>query len=154
MKIRKIMIRDVISFKPNDPLSYVAWSLHENKISGAPVVDHGNVVGIVSESDILRYLEEKDIWVNLFTPKPHEILELVNKTKKRITEVTSLIEKTAKTPVTKVMKSKVITVSQDDLVSHVSKLMRKNKINRVPVIDNMGRLKGIVTREDLLSAMI
>jgi predicted transcriptional regulator len=57
MKVKEVMIRDVISFKPEDPLSYVAWSLCENSISGAPVVDYkGELEGIVTREDLLLAL--------------------------------------------------------------------------------------------------
>jgi CBS domain-containing protein len=154
MKVKNIMTKDIISFKPRDPISYVAYTLHENHISGAPVVYYRKVVGIVSETDILLYLEKKELWINLFAPKPHEIISLVENTKKRLSEVTDHIQKTIKTPVENIMTKKVVTVSDEDPISHVSKLMRRNKINRVPVVNHRGELIGIVTRGDILSALI
>ena len=57
MKIKELMVREVITFKPKDPLSYVAWTLCENSISGAPVVNYkGELEGIVTREDILLAL--------------------------------------------------------------------------------------------------
>lgn len=153
-KVKDVMTRDVVSFKPRDPISYVALTLNENKISGGPVLHNRKVIGIVSESDLLQFLEKNDLWINLFAPKPHEIISLVERKNERLSEVTTHIQKAIKTPVENIMTKKVVTVSDEDPISYVSKIMRRKKINRVPVVNHKEELTGIVTRGDILSALI
>lgn len=51
-----IMSRDLITVPLNATLAGLALILHENHITGAPVVDHeGHLVGVVSQSDLVRY---------------------------------------------------------------------------------------------------
>ncbi|HDH28431.1 MAG TPA: CBS domain-containing protein, partial [Euryarchaeota archaeon] len=57
-KIKDVMVTDVVTFKRSDPIHYVAWALREKRISGAPIVEDGKVVGVVSERDIMRLIEE------------------------------------------------------------------------------------------------
>jgi CBS domain-containing protein len=49
------------------------------------------------------------------------------------------------------MTSPAVTVSPDELVSSVARLMSRRKLQRVPVVDGQGRLVGIVCRSDVLS---
>jgi CBS domain-containing protein len=44
-----------------------------------------------------------------------------------------------------------VTVSPDDTVSHAAQLMYDHRVKRLPVVDDAGRLSGIVSRTDVLS---
>ncbi|MFQ6105791.1 MAG: CBS domain-containing protein [Candidatus Hydrothermarchaeaceae archaeon] len=94
-KVKDIMVREVVSFKPSDPIHYVAWSLRDKRISGAPVLDGKKIVGIVSERDIMRLVEERHITLNLLLPSPFDVLELPFRMKREINELMELIKKTA-----------------------------------------------------------
>ena len=48
-----------------------------------------------------------------------------------------------------VMRRNVITISPDDGVEHIARLMMRSQIHRLPVVEG-GRLLGIVTRHDFL----
>jgi len=52
--VKKIMSTDIITVGVNEPVGKAASIMHENKVSGLPVVDNGHVVGIITESDIFR----------------------------------------------------------------------------------------------------
>ncbi len=153
-KVEEIMVKDVISFKPEDPIHYAAWSLRKRRISGAPVVKGDKIVGVVSERDIMRLLEEQNIHVNLFLPSPFDLVELPIKMKHQLDEITEIIGKTAKTPVEEIMTKKVVTVPKDATVAEVAKIMGDRKINRLPVVDENGSLVGIVTRGDVIGTLV
>ena len=51
-----IMVREVVTTTPDTPLSEAARVMRERKIGCLPVVEHGKVVGIVTESDLLSHL--------------------------------------------------------------------------------------------------
>jgi CBS domain-containing protein len=50
----QIMTRNVVTLLPDETLYDSAQRMLEHKISGLPVVEHGHVVGIITESDIFR----------------------------------------------------------------------------------------------------
>jgi acetoin utilization protein AcuB len=52
--LKDIMIREPITVKPNDDIEIAAQIIYRNKISGIPVVEKKNLVGIITETDILR----------------------------------------------------------------------------------------------------
>jgi CBS domain-containing protein len=49
-----------------------------------------------------------------------------------------------------VMTRDVVTVSPDDVVQDVAKLLLKHRISGVPVVDKLGKLVGIVSEGDLM----
>jgi acetoin utilization protein AcuB len=49
-----LIVRKPITVHPEDDLEIAAQLIYEYKIGGMPVVDEGRVVGIITESDILR----------------------------------------------------------------------------------------------------
>lgn len=54
LALTDIMISDPITVDPDDDLETAAVLIYEHKIGGMPVVKNGAVVGIITESDILR----------------------------------------------------------------------------------------------------
>jgi CBS domain-containing protein len=58
LKIEKVMTKDVISVSPDTPLRDAAQIMLDNKIAGLPVVEDGELVGMITESDIFRMLVE------------------------------------------------------------------------------------------------
>src|SRR5215472_3581094 len=54
MNVAEVMTRGVISIAPTDPMTKAAHLMLQYDISGFPVIDHGKLVGIVTEGDLLR----------------------------------------------------------------------------------------------------
>jgi CBS domain-containing protein len=51
------MKRKVVTVKPDTTIKDVAHLMKEKKIGCVPVVDEGSLVGLVTTTDILRYVE-------------------------------------------------------------------------------------------------
>jgi CBS domain-containing protein len=59
MKVKDVMVKDVISLKPSDTVKDAFEKFHENNISGCPVVNEkGEVIGIFTETDLLKSLNK------------------------------------------------------------------------------------------------
>jgi len=54
LPIQEIMTRTVVTVAPDTPILAVAQRLLEQRIGGVPVVDEGQVVGVITESDLFR----------------------------------------------------------------------------------------------------
>ena len=54
LKVAKIMKRPVYTISPDEPIEVAALMMEDHKISGLPVVENGNVVGILTITDLLR----------------------------------------------------------------------------------------------------
>jgi CBS domain-containing protein len=142
MKVQDVMSKDVTTVAPNTPLKEVARVLTELGVSGVPVVEDGAVVGVVSEADILV----KERGVN----PPHHggLLGLV------FSEGVDVGEKLRALTAGEAMTSPAITVSPYRPVSEAAGKMIDAQVNRLPVVDDEGRLVGIVTRADLVRAFV
>jgi CBS domain-containing protein len=152
MKIKDVMNKDVITCKPDDTLGTLANLLKENHISGLPVVDNGKVVGLVSETDLLKLFKFPEISNELWLPSPFEIIEIPIRNLVRIEETKKAFENIKLRPVKDIMTTTIHAISTTDSLEDASSMMVKYKVNRLPVIDN-GNLVGIVARSDILRGL-
>ena len=138
--VKDIMMKTVVSIKRNADLHEAARLLSENRISGMPVVDDNNrVIGVISEADVLmlagmkREHTFKDILRNILG-EPLPARSVGNK-------------------VEDVMSFPPITSKADDEVMEVARIFEERRIKRLPVVDNDGKLLGIVSRADIVRAI-
>ncbi|RMD55153.1 MAG: CBS domain-containing protein, partial [Nitrospirae bacterium] len=139
VKAEDIMTKHVISVKRHTPLIEVAELMAKHKISGVPVVDEEDrVIGVISEKDFLKKMGSGEVSTFM------EVLEKCLKTEGCV--IAPIRAKDAG----ELMSSPAITVKGDINVSHIAKLFSEKRINRVPVVDDKGRLIGIISRGDIL----
>jgi CBS domain-containing protein len=155
IKVKEAMERNVIKFNADDKISDVAQKLRDNKISGAPIVDDNNkVIGIISEGDIMRLLEVHSPRLNLILPSPLDVIELPIRMKYEMDEIAEDMNRAASVLIGEIMTKKVYTIKEEDDISNAAQFMDTHSVNRLPVVDEEGRLIGIITRGDLISAMV
>lgn len=152
MKIKDVMNKDVIMCKPDETIGNLSNLMKENHISGIPVVDKGRVVGLVSETDLLKLFKLPEFSNDLWLPSPLEIIEIPIRNIFRIEETKKALENIKLRPVKDIMTKTVHTVSPEDSLEYASSIMVRYKVNRLPVIDN-GVLLGIVARSDILRGL-
>lgn len=152
MKVKDVMNKDVITCKPDDTLGTLASLLKENHISGLPVVDNGKVVGLVSETDLLKLFKFPEISNELWLPSPFEIIEIPIRNLVQIEETKKAFENIKLRPVKDIMTTTIHAISTTDSLEDASSMMVKYEVNRLPVIDN-GTLVGIVARSDILRGL-
>ena len=150
VKVKELMTTDVIAFKPGDKIQQVAETLRAHRISGAPVIDdQRRVIGIISEADIMDLtatIPFPDI--DPLNPFPVFSLSAYMKQVKDIEEeIATLFEGEVKD----VMSTKPVTISPEDSISDAARIMRKNDFNRIPVVDDEGKLIGLIARDDIIS---
>lgn len=155
IKVEDAMQKNVITIKNDMKIEEAARILRENKISGAPVIDKKNrLVGMLSEGDIIRLLEVHSPKLNLILPSPLDLIELPIRMKHEYDEIVKGIKKASLTLVDEIMTRKLITVKPDQSISDAAELMDKHKIKRLPVVDDEGNLIGIITRGDIIGALV
>lgn len=144
---KDIMNSNVVSVKTGETLKQAILKLLDNNINALPVLDDtGNLVGILSETDIVNYSGRSHVTSSIDTRKwvsPYE------KTWEKH-DVQLGAEIIDRTYVDKVMSRKVTTVKPNASVIEVAKVMSKKKINHVPVLDEDNKLCGIIAREDII----
>lgn len=141
MRVGDIMTRDVWTVSPATSLKEAAEELVGHGISGAPVVDaNGRVVGVVSEADIVARVRGVDagrltLLVHLLAPGDDDHL-------RRLTAET----------VGDAMTAPALTVRETRPVQRAAALMVDHDVKRLPVVDEAGRLTGILSRSDVVRA--
>jgi CBS domain-containing protein len=125
------MTREVVTVGPETPAKYAAEVMAEHGFAALPVVDEDDLlVGIVAEADVLRDRMPQD-------PRLHL---------RRDDGAVSLL-------VRGVMTSDVRCVEPVADVADVARVFVDERLRSVPVVDG-GRLVGIVSRRDLLRALV
>ena len=134
-KISEVMNTDALSVYSDDTLEKVVKIFREEKISGLPVVDPENkIIGVISDRDLLKYSEELQIlpfhygWTLSF-----DCLPIDDSCKKTVDDF-------LKTNVDKLMSKKVSCVKEEDSLHDAVTLMEKRGVNRLPVVDQDGKL--------------
>ena len=141
---RDLMTVDVVTVPPETPVLAIARLLSERRISAVPVLDRaGTVRGIVTEADLIRRLagteERPRGWLaGLFTTPGTQAERYA-----RIHGVNA----------DEVMTKAVVTVAEDTSIAHIAQLMEARNIRRVLVVQD-GQLRGLVSRADLLRALV
>jgi len=116
-KFESGVINDPITISPDKTIREVLEITKKNNISGVPVVDQGETVGIVTNRD-LRYQNQLDALVSsVMTPK-----------------------------------EKLITVKADEKKEEVLRLLHHHRIEKVLVVDDDFKLKGMITAKDFQKA--
>ena len=125
MKAKEIMTSNVITVRPDMSIRRLIQLLQKEGITGVPVVDdNDNLVGIVSEKDILRAIDRLvAVYVSLEQARAW---------------------KGEHNWVDGIMTKGVITVQEDDPIDEVAKVMSERRIHRVPVVRGQ-RIVGIIS---------
>ena len=146
----EIMSADVPSVTPDDEARTAIDLLAKSDMGAIPVLDEDRkVVGIVSESDLILADEESDLHL------PH-YLEIMG----GVVFIGSMkgfekrLEKAFATKVSELMTADPIVAHTYETADRVAKKIADHHHNHVPVVDEDGRLAGMVTRADALAAVV
>ncbi|MBA3045965.1 MAG: CBS domain-containing protein [Candidatus Thermoplasmatota archaeon] len=152
MKIEDIMTRKVITLNSSQTVAEAVDKLAENGISGAPVVDDdGQVVGILTESDILDAIKTRSKRVEMVYPSLSSLSVAFVK-KDDLKETLEAFAEIAETPISDIMQNDVIYADKNTDLTAVVEKMNSTGINRVPIMDS-GKLVGIVSRADIIKGL-
>jgi CBS domain-containing membrane protein len=118
-----------------DAVSY----LSKHNISGVPVVDEAKrIVGMLSEKDILHCLGIKNLTKSIqLMANTAAALPAIPASRKNM-------------PIQEIMVQPALTVFEQSPLHDILELFRTHDINRIPVVDEAGRVVGIITRSDML----
>lgn len=139
--VSSVMTSPVITVAENASFKQIAATLTANRVSAVPVVDEsGRVTGIVSESDLLATVATGG--------------EPEAKIGRRYTERRQLRRKAGGETAKDLMSAPAVTVAAHTPVVDAARLAARAHVRRLPVIDALGRIIGIVTRSDLLQVFL
>ena len=145
----QVMTTSVLTFSPDEPVIDAMSRLVEGDVDGGPVVDaDGRVVGMLSTGDLI--VQESRLHFPTVISVLGGIIELPSSQRHFEEE----LRKAASATVSDAMEEPAITVGPDDTIETIATRMHDNDVSRVPVVDDDGRLVGLVARGDILRAII
>ena len=116
LTVGEIMTRNVITIPPDVSIEEAAILLHDNKIGCLPVVEDGNLVGIISENDIMEILidvmgmKEKGSRLEVqVDDKPGALADITRIIKESNVNITSVVTDVADEPGKRVVVFKLKT---------------------------------------------
>ncbi len=140
---KDLMTPDVVTVPPETPVLAIAQLLADRGISAVPVLAaDGAVLGIVTEADLIRRLAGHD--------QPMSLMRQL------FADLDRMAERYACThgaTAADVMTVGAISVEPATPVGAIAELMEQKHIRRVLVVEQ-GRLRGVVSRADLLRALV
>ena len=141
---RDLMTTELVTVPPETPVIAMARLLAERGISAVPVLGaDGALLGMVTEADLIRRLageEDKPAsWFSGLFGDPGRGAEHY--------------ARTHGAKARDIMTEKLVTVEPDATAAHVAQLMEQHGIRRVLVVSE-GRLRGLISRADLLHALL
>lgn len=143
MRATDVMVRDVVTVRPDTDVAEAIRLLADNDVSALPVLDNeSNLIGMLSEADPIHRAE--------ISAEKHRPWWL-----EAVTGASTLAEEFAKShgkKVGEVMTDGVISVTEETQLSKIAALFERKRIKRVPVVKD-GKLVGIVSRSNLIQAL-
>jgi acetoin utilization protein AcuB len=127
------MKHPVVTVKPQDSARHAREIMEEHRVNQLPVVTGKRLVGIVTDRDL------RDVFPSVF--------DSVARPRRRAKPGTD----PATIPIEDVMTTTVLTLAPGAFVADAARLMRRERIGSVPIVDR-GELVGILTRSDVLDA--
>jgi CBS domain-containing protein len=131
------MQRKVIALRPGERVGDAIRELERAGVSGAPVMDGGRLVGIVSLDELFRCAGVDPRRVMTEGPW-HRYEHVVASSPRTVAEA---------------MSRRVVSLPPGTPIARVALTMREFGINRIPIVDQEGTLHGIVARDDVITAV-
>lgn len=158
MNASDLMTDEVETVHEENDISDVLTRLAQEEFNGFPVVDDDErVVGIVTQHDLVHIFQPSDrtLWIPVGFPPFLETLEYAIDLSWDDLDTELDLLKHASKPVRTVMTEEVVTVEPDTDFDRILDLLADDErdINRLPVVDDEGKLLGIVARQDVLRAV-
>ena len=132
--VGEAMTGEVIVLQADTPTDIAIRRLEQTQVSGAPVLDHGRVVGVVTLRDLL---------VPVLADGPVQTTGPFHRHEQQLTGY----------QVRELMTAEPITARTDAPLTDAVLFMDQAGVNRIPVVDSDGHPVGILTRDDVLSEL-
>ena len=144
--LASMMKKDVYSVSASASVLDAVRCMVEHKSSGIPVISaDGHAAGFISDGDVIRYMADvnADAPVASMYPlwKNKELLD-------------AKLAGLSQIPVMQLATEKVVSVKLTAGVAEVFTLLSDKRIKKVPVEDDTGKVVGVLSRSDVLRAML
>lgn len=147
LRVADAMTKDIVTLAPQQTMAEAAAVFVDHGITGAPVVDDsGRCIGVLSATDFVRERlhcpTDRRIEAarqapagSLFEAVPYDLAEDADRVGERMTPA-------------------VHAVPRDASLIDAARILCDSHVHRVPVLDDEGRLQGILSSLDIVAALV
>ena len=147
--VSQVMTKDVLSFAPDENVVDAMKRLVDRGLDAGPVVDgDGAVVAMLSAGDLI--VQETQLHFPTVISLLGATLEWPSSKKKFDEDLRKALGAT----VNELMTPEPTVCGPDDTIEAAATLMHQHDVSRLPVIDELGVLVGIVSRKDILKVIV
>lgn len=152
MMVKDAMTKNPVVCTAGTSLRDAVGLMRKHHIGGLPVLEGTELVGILTESDLISLLESERISDDLWLPSPFEIIEIPIREYINWEKTKHALRNIGDMEVKKVMTQRVITATEGMEIGAAAELMLKEGISRLPVMRGK-KLVGILARADIINAV-
>jgi len=152
MLVKDAMTKDPIVCTTETSLREAVGLMRKHHIGGLPVMEGTELVGMLTESDLISLLETERISDDLWLPSPFEIIEIPIREYINWEKTKHALRNIGDMKAEKVMTHPAIIATEDMDIEEAAALMLKEGISRLPVMRNE-KLVGILARADIITAV-
>jgi CBS domain-containing protein len=139
--VSDVMTARVHVASPDMPFKLLVRLIQENRVSAIPIVDRQGVpIGIVSEADLLLKEQRHDL------ESGHDLVHPRARRDQKAKATGNIASELMTTP--------PITIAAGASLTAAARLMQERNVRRLVVVDERGRIAGIVSRSDLLQVFL
>ena len=155
VSVESIMRKKVPVVAPEDTVGTVASMMANSDVPGVLVVDDGELLGIITESDIVTRKAEVDFpetvsFLGGYFRAGRLQLPWNRETHDDASDFDHEMRRVLATTARDLMTSPVINIDKDANVIDLATIMIEHNVNPVPVVTDDNKLVGIVSRKDLV----
>ena len=145
IRVQDVMSKHVVAVGPEDTLHDAMSLIVENRVSALPVVDgHERCIGMLSTSDLINLTHDLDDEVhNIGRTNENERPWLFER----------LAEVFGSERVSEQMTENVAAIAPEMSLAEAAALMLRNRVHRLPVVNEKERLLGILSTTDILGVV-
>jgi acetoin utilization protein AcuB len=131
MKVSKLMSRNVVTVKMDDPLSIVKDIFNKTKFHHLLVVSSGKLIGVISDRDLLKSL--------------NPAIDTVAATTKDLACLNKKVHQ--------IMTRKPISLTSDSTIKNAIDVFNNNTVSCIPIVSHEGYPEGILSWRDIMQAL-
>jgi len=147
--LAQVVARKPITVAPDTPIPEVIMTMLDNHIDMVPVLTDTEVVGIITAMDIIKIFFRFDKILRKLYPKLNKATQPDDLAATVPDDAKPLCLWMSK-PVRQIMTRQVFSLSPQHDLAEAINLMQENKFRHIPIIDENGKLQGIISDRDIL----
>ncbi len=141
--VRDVMRHEVPVASPSSSIAELARLMIEHRVPGLPIIAQGELVGIVTEADLIQREATVDM------PSVVAFLDAIIVADAG-TPFEEELRRVVATTADELMTSPVISIRDSATVAELATLMLQQRVNPVPVVDDSRQIVGLATRSGLI----